>query len=450
MTTSQKPEFSCSQDQLRDLVTDALNQARTLGADAAEVDISEGMGLSVSVRLDEVETVEHHRDRDLGVTVLIGRQRGHASTSDFSREALATTVQKAVSLARYTASDPFAGLPEVESLARGPFGDLDLYHPWDLSLDAAITLARECEQVALSADPEITNSDGASVHTQQSQFAFGNSLGFLDGYAGTSHSISCSVIAGTDARMQRDYWYSAARQASDLESASSVGATAARRSLRRLDARKIKTRKAPVLFEAPLAGSLIGHLVHAASGGSLYRKSSFLEGALGKSLFPAQFNLREEPHLPKGFSSAWFDAEGVSTKARSVVQAGVLEGYFLGSYSARKLGLKSTGNAGGSHNLIVDPFGGSFEDLIKTMDTGLLVTELLGHGVNPVNGDYSRGAAGFWVEHGEIQYPVQEITIAGNLLDMYRQLVAVGNDVLIRGSRITGSILIGEMTIAGD
>lgn len=450
MTTVQKQQFSCSQSQLRGLVADALNQARALGADAAEVDVSEGMGLSVSVRLGEVETVEHHRDRDLGVTVLIGQQRGHASTSDFSPQALATTVEKAVSLARYTASDPFAGLPDQSELARPPFGDLDLYHPWDLSLDHAIDLACQCEQSAMDQDAQITNSDGATVHTQQSQFAFGNSLGFLDGYAGSSHSISCSVIAGTDAGMQRDYWYSAARVAGELESAASVGATAARRSVRRLDARKIKTRKAPVLFEAPLAGSLIGHLVGAASGGSLYRKSSFLLDALGKQLFPEQVNLREEPHLPKGFSSAWFDAEGVATQPRSVVKNGVLEGYFLGSYSARKLGMKSTGNAGGSHNLILEPFGGSFQDLVKTMDTGLLVTELLGHGVNPVNGDYSRGAAGFWVERGVIQYPVQEITIAGNLLDMYRQLVAVGNDVLVRGSRITGSILIGEMTIAGD
>jgi PmbA protein len=450
MTALQKQQFSCSQDQLRALVADALKQARTLGADAAEVDVSEGMGLSVSVRLGEVETVEHHHDRDLGVTVLIGQQRGHASTSDFSPQALTTTVEKAVSLARYTASDAYAGLPAMADLARPPFGNLDLYHPWDLSLDQAIDLTRQCEQAALDQDTQVTNSDGASVHTQQSQFAFGNSLGFLDGYAGSSHSISCSVIAGTEARMQRDYWYSAARAAADLEAPTQVGVIAAQRTVRRLDARKIKTCKAPVLFEASLAGSLLGHLVGAASGGSLYRKSSFLQDALGQSLFPPQVNLREEPHLPKGFSSAWFDAEGVATAPRSVVKGGVLEGYFLSTYSARKLGMKTTGNAGGSHNLILDPFGGSFEDLLKTMDTGLLVTELLGHGVNPVNGDYSRGAAGFWVEHGVIQYPVEEITIAGNLLHMYRQLVAVGNDVVVRGSRITGSILIGEMTIAGD
>ncbi|MDE1941742.1 MAG: metalloprotease PmbA [Betaproteobacteria bacterium] len=442
--------FSYSQEFLRALVKDALDHARRCGASAAEADASEGFGHSVTVRLDEVETIEYNRDKDIGITVFFGQQRGHASTSDFSPAALRDTVEKAISIARHTASDPFAGLADPALLAGPHLPDLDLYHPWALPVESAIDLALRCEAEALAADSRISNSEGATVYTQESQFAYGNSLGFLGGYAGSSHGISCSVIAGTDADMQRDYWYSTARDPGDLESAESVGRQAGVRTARRLKARKLKTCQAPVLFDATLASSLIGHFVGAVSGGALYRKSSFLPDSLGKPVFSSRVRLREEPHRVKGLASAPFDDDGVATRARDVVTDGVVQGYFLGSYSARKLGMTSTGNAGGNHNLVLDPFGGTFEDLLRQMGRGLLVTELLGHGVNGVTGDYSRGAAGFWVEGGVIQYPVQEITIAGNLKDMFRNLVAVGNDTVIRGSKITGSILVEGMTIAGD
>ncbi|MDE2343931.1 MAG: metalloprotease PmbA [Betaproteobacteria bacterium] len=442
--------FSYSQEFLRALVKDALDHARRCGASAAEADASEGFGHSVTVRLDEVETIEYNRDKDIGITVFFGQQRGHASTSDFSPTALRDTVEKAISIARHTASDPFAGLADPALLAGPDLPDLDLYHPWALPVESAIDMALRCEAAALAADSRISNSEGATVYTQESQFAYGNSLGFLGGYAGSSHGISCSVIAGTEAEMQRDYWYSTARAPGDLESAESVGRQAGVRTARRLKARKLKTCQAPVLFDATLASSLIGHFVGAVSGGSLYRKSSFLQDCLGKPVFSSRVRLREEPHRVKGLASAPFDDDGVATRARDVVTDGVVQGYFLGSYSARKLGMTSTGNAGGNHNLVLDPFGGGFDDLLRQMGRGLLVTELLGHGVNGVTGDYSRGAAGFWVEGGVIQYPVQEITIAGNLKDMFRNVVAVGNDTIIRGSKITGSILVEGMTIAGD
>ncbi|MDE2258855.1 MAG: metalloprotease PmbA [Betaproteobacteria bacterium] len=447
---SDNSRFSYSQEALRSLVRDALDHAHRCGASAAEVDVSEGFGHSVTVRLTEVETIEYNRDKDIGITVFFGQQRGHASTSDFSPGALRDTVEKASSIARYTASDPFAGLADPALLAGPDLPGLDLYYPWSLSVDDAIDMARRCEGRALDCDARITNSEGATVYTQESQFAYGNTLGFMGGYAGSSHGVSCSVIAGVEAGMQRDYWYTTARDPHDLESAEAVGQQAGMRTVRRLEARKIKTCHAPVLFEATLASGLIGHFVGAVSGGALYRKSSFLQDSLGQQVFAPRIHLREEPHRLKGFASAAFDDEGVATVARDVVAEGVVQGYFLGSYSARKLGMTSTGNAGGNHNLVLTPFGGGFDDLMRQMDRGLLVTELLGHGVNSVTGDYSRGAAGFWVEHGEIQYPVQEITIAGNLKDMFRNIVAVGNDIIIRGSKITGSILVGDMTIAGD
>ncbi len=450
---SQVPDnsrFSYSQDYLRALVQDALDHARRNGASAAEADVSEGFGHSVTVRLDEVETIEYNRDKDIGITVLFGHQRGHASTSDFSPAALRDTVEKACSIARYTASDPFAGLADPALLAGPDLPDLDLYYPWPLSVDDAIAMAQRCEHAALQCDKRISNSEGATVYTQESQFAYGNSLGFMGGYAGSSHGISCSVIAGADSGMQRDYLYTTAHDPHDLQSVEAVGREAGMRTVRRLKARKLKTCHAPVLFEATMASSLIGHFVGAVSGGSLYRKSSFLPDSLGQQVFAAEIQLREDPHRLKGLASSAFDDDGVATRARDVVVDGVVQGYFLGSYSARKLGMASTGNAGGNHNLVLAPFGGGFEDLLRQMDRGLLVTELLGHGVNAVTGDYSRGAAGFWVEQGAIQYPVHEITIAGNLKDMFRNIVAVGNDVVIRGSKITGSILVGEMTIAGD
>ena len=450
---SQVPDnsrFSYSQDYLRSLVQDALDRARRNGASAAEADVSEGFGHSVTVRLDEVETIEYNRDKDIGITVMFGHQRGHASTSDFSPAALRDTVDKACSIARHTASDSFAGLADPALLAGPDLPDLDLYYPWPLSVDDAIGMARRCEQAALDCDARIANSEGATVYTQESQFAYGNSLGFMGGYPGSSHGISCSVIAGAESEMQRDYWYTTARDPRDLESVEKVGREAGMRTVRRLKARKLKTRHAPVLFEATLASSLIGHFVGAVSGGSLYRKSSFLPDSLGQQVFAPGIHLREAPHMPKGLASSAFDDDGVATKTRDVVVDGLVQGYFLGSYSARKLGMTSTGNAGGNHNLVLTPFGGGFEDLLRQMDRGLVVTELLGHGVNAVTGDYSRGAAGFWVEHGKIQYPVHEITIAGNLKEMFRNIVAVGNDIVVRGSKITGSILVGEMTIAGD
>lgn len=440
--------FSYSIETLSQITRDILSQAKLAGASACEAEVSQGFGQSVSVRRGEVETIEYNRDKGLGVTVYFGKQRGHASTSDLSAQAIKDTVAAAVSIARYTASDEYAGLADETLLAR-EIPDLGLYHPWELSVEQAIELAKTCEAAAFQVDKRIDNSEGASVSTQESLFMYGNSLGFLGGYPSSRHDISCAVIA-EDQGMQRDYWYSSRRAASDLESPEEVGRKAGERTVRRLAARKIKTTECPVLFEAPVASGLIGHLVGAISGSSLYRKSSFLLDSLGKPVFSPIIQIRELPHIPKGLASSPFDNEGVATHDRDLVRDGVLQGYFLGSYSARKLGMTSTGNAGGNHNLIVESSGQDFAGLLKMMGKGLVVTELLGHGINPVTGDYSRGAAGYWVENGEIQYPVEEITIAGNLKDMFRQIIAVGNDVLIQGSKQCGSVLIEKMTVAGD
>jgi PmbA protein len=440
--------FTYSIETLSQITRDILNQSKLAGATACEAEVSQGFGQNVSVRLGEVETIEYNRDKGLGVTVYFGKQRGHASTSDLSPQAIKDTVAAAVSIARYTASDEFAGLADESLLAR-QIPDLSLYHPWDLSVEQAIELAKTCEASAFAVDKRIDNSEGASVSTQESLFMYGNSLGFLAGYPSSRHDISCAVIA-EDQGMQRDYWYSSRRDAADLESTEAVGRKAGERTVRRLAARKIKTTECPVLFEAPVASGLIGHLVGAVSGSSLYRKSSFLLDGLGQPIFAPFVQIRELPHISKGLASSPFDNEGVATHARDLVKDGVLQGYFLGSYSARKLGMASTGNAGGNHNLIVESSGQDFAGLLKMMDKGLVVTELLGHGINPVTGDYSRGAAGYWVENGEIQYPVEEITIAGNLREMFKRIVAVGNDVLIQGSKQCGSVLIEKMTVAGD
>ncbi|CAB1370722.1 metalloprotease PmbA [Denitratisoma oestradiolicum] len=440
--------FSNSQESLRQLAQDALDYARTQGASACEVDVSEGFGQSVSVRRQEVETIEYNRDKGIGVTVYQGQRRGHASTSDFSREALHSTVEAALSIARFTAADDCAGLPDEKLLAR-QWRDLDLYHPWRLTVEEAIDIALRCEQAAFDVSPLVKNSEGASVSVQQSHFVSANSLGFMGGYASSRHYIACSVIAGEGDDMQRDDWYSGHRVPGALAAPEAIGDYAARRALARLGARKLKTRKAPVLFEAPLAASLIGNFTHAVSGGSLYRKSSFLLDSLGQQVFPDFMQILERPHIPRGQASCPFDDEGVATRDRDLVRDGVLQGYILSSYTARKLGMETTGNAGGAHNLII-PGSVDFLGLIKQMGTGLLVTELLGHGVNYVTGDYSRGAAGYWVENGKIAYPVHEITIAGNLKDMLRGIVAVGNDVLLRGSKQVGSILLDSMTIAGN
>ena len=441
--------FSYSIEQLKELTQDILNQARAAGATACEAEVNQGFGQNVTVRLNQVETIEYNRDKGLGVTCYFGQKRGHASTSDMSPQAVRDTVAKALTIAKYTAEDPFAGLPEPDVLAR-EIPDLDLHHPWDLPVEQAIELAQACEAAALAVDPRINNSEGGSVSTQESLFVYGNSLGFLAGYPTSRHGISCAVIAESESGMQRDYWYTTARAASALQSAEAVGRITGERTLRRLDARKLKTTQAPVIFEAPIAAGLLGSFVSAVSGGSLYRKTSFLLDSLGQQLFSPFIQIVERPHVKQGLGSAPFDNEGVVTRDRAVIKDGVLQGYFLSSYSARKLGLRTTGNAGGNHNLIIETSDLDFAALLKKMDTGLVVTELLGQGVNPITGDYSRGAAGFWVEHGEIQYPVEEITIAGNLKDMFKHIVAVGNDVVVHGSRQTGSILIEQMTIAGD
>jgi len=442
-------EFSHSIDQLRQIAHDVLEHAKSKGASAAETEVSEAFGQSVTVRQGAVETIEYNRDKGVGVTVYLDQRRGHASTSDFTPKAVRETVEAALSIARFTASDDAAGLADAALLARET-ADLDLYHPWSLLVENAIELARECEAAALAVDPRITNSEGASVSTQQSHFAYGNTLGFLSGYPSSRQTVMCSVIAGEGDAMQRDDWYAQARAAEDLDDVRVVGRQAGERCVRRLGARRLATMQAPVLFEAPIASSLLGHFVGAVSGGSLYRKASFLLDSLGQTVFSPLVCIHDIPDLKRGLASSPFDDEGVATQRRDIVEQGVLRGYFLGSYSARKLSMVSTGNAGGNHNLLVDSTGEDFSALLKKMGRGLLVTELLGMGVNQVTGDYSRGAAGFWVEDGEIAYPVQEITIAGNLKDIFRGIAAIGTDVVVRGSRQCGSILVEDMTVAGE
>lgn len=441
--------FTYSQDELRGIVESVLALARTHGASEAEADVSEGYGQSVTVRRGEVETIEYNRDKGLSVTVYVGRQRGSASSSDLTAKAIGDTVRAALSIARFTAPDEAAGLAEPDLIAR-EIRDLDLFHPWALSVEDAIAMARECEAAAFRLDPRIVNSEGATVSCQQSQFYAGNSAGFLGGYPTSRHYISCAVIAGENGEMQRDDWYSWERSSATLARPEAIGDYAGRRALARLRSRRIGTREARVLFEAPLATGLLQTFVAAASGGNLYRKSSFLLDSLGQRVFAPIVNLREDPHLLRGMASSYFDDDGVATRARDVVRDGVLEGYFLGVYSARKLGMRSTGNGGGAHNLILAPGPLDLEGMLRELGTGLFVTELMGQGINMVTGDYSRGAAGFWVEGGEIRYPVEEITIAGNLRDMFRNVASIGNDLLRRGAYTSGSILIDGMTIAGS
>jgi PmbA protein len=427
-----------------------LQLAKDAGASAAEAEVSLGFGQNVSVRMNETETIEYNRDKGVSVSVYFGQQRGHASTSDLSPQALYDTVSAACNIARYTAKDEFCGLADANLMAK-KIPDLDLHHPWVLNVDQAIDLAKVCESEARGVDARITNSEGAAVSTYEGMFAYANSHGFNGGYATSRHSLSCSVIAddGQD-NMQRDYWYSTARDAKDLETAEYVGRLAGERTVRRLGGQRIKTAQVPVMFDASISAGLISHLISAISGGSLYRKSSFLLDSLGTQVMSPHITIEEQPHLLKGLSSSPFDNEGVATYPRTLVKDGILEGYVLSSYSARKLGMTTTANAGGNHNLIVSHGDLDFNGMLKTMGTGLLVTELLGHGVNMVTGDYSRGAAGFWVENGVIVHPVEEITIAGNLREMFKQIVAVGSDVLIQGSKQVGSVLIENMTVAGD
>ncbi|WPL18117.1 peptidase PmbA [Thiorhodovibrio winogradskyi] len=434
---------------LRQTLEDLLAEAKRGGASAAEAVVTNSNGFEVSARLGEVETVEHTRDRGLGITLYFGHRTGSASTSDFSSEAVRDAVQRACNLARHTQEDPCASLAAAELMAKEVL-DLDLNHPWALSVDEATSLAIACEDAARAADSRIVNSDGASLSTHSGLKIYGNSHGFIGGYPSTRHGISCAVLARQDESMQRDYWWSSARAADDLQAAVEVGREAALRTVARLGGRRLGTRKAPVLFRADLAASLLRTMASAISGGNLYRKSSFLLDQLGERIFPPWVEIFEQPHLPRGLASAPFDGDGLATQAKHFVTGGELKSYVLDHYSACRLGLASTANAGGPRNLAITMGDRDRDAMLRELGTGLFVTELMGQGVNMVTGDYSRGASGFWVEHGEIQHPVEEVTIAGNLKTMFQHLVAVGKDCDYPGSTRTGSWLIERMTIAGD
>lgn len=436
-------------DALSELSQRLLDRARACGATQAEVSCSEESGLSVNVRMGEVETVESTRDRGISVTVYFGKRKGSASTADLREESLDSTVEQACAIARHTEDDDAAGLADRELMATD-LREFDSWHPWMIDADRAIDLALASEQAGRESDPRIENSDGASVGTGESISVYANSHGFVGRERSTQHSLSCALIAGRGDAMQRDGWYTIGLSADDLEAAATVGRKAAERAASRLEPRQIATGEYPVLFAAEMARSLIGHLLGAVSGGALYRRASFLVDSAGKQLFPSWFAVDELPFLPRGFRSASFDAEGVATREAPLVKGGVLQRYILGSYSARKLGLHTTANAGGVHNLQVEANAGDLESMLRGMGRGLLVTELMGQGVNNVTGDYSRGAAGFWVENGQLQYPVDGITIAGNLKSMFTAIEAVGSDVDPRSHVRTGSILVGRMTVAGD
>jgi len=437
------------QSELEEMVGKLLDSAKQQGATAAEAVVSRDSGFGVSVRMGEVETVERTQDNALGLTVYFGQRKGTASTSDFSHQAIEETVKAACNFARYTSEDECSGLADAELMATD-VPDLDLYHPWDIEIDDAIAIALRCEDTARATDPRITNSEGADVNSHSGLHVYGNSHGFVGGYPTSRHSLSCSVLSQQGDSMERDYWYTSARCSDDLEAAEAVGKRAAERALARLGGRSLSTRQSPIIFHANIASSLLGSFLGAIRGSSLYRQASFLLDHLGKPIFPEFVHIHEEPLLLRGAASAAFDNEGVATYAKDLVTDGVLSSYLLGSYSARKLGMQTTANAGGIHNLRIDSGDLDYAGLLKEMDRGLLVTEMMGQGSNPVTGDYSRGASGFWVENGEIQYPVHEITIAGNLKQMYQDLLAIGSDIDHRGSIQTGSWLIREMTIAGE
>ena len=452
--------FAYTQQRFRELVDSALSHARKLGASDAVAEVSEGVGLSVSVRKGETENVERNRDKSMSITVYVGQRRGNASTSDFSRAALEQTVKAAHDIARFTAEDPAAGLPDAQDLATGAVvaRDLDLFHPWSVDAEQAIALSLRCEAAALGVDKRITNSEGAGVSAQQSHFYSANTRGFGAGYASSRHSLSVAPIASLPKKggddMQRDAWYSSMRSPDELAAPEAVGRYAAERALSRLGSRKIKTCEVPVLYESSLAAGLLGAYVQATSGGALYRKSTFLMDSLGTRVLPDHIDVHEDPHVLRGKGSAPFDDEGVATRAAQVVDAGVVLSYFLSTYSARKLGMRTTGHAGGAHNLVLSSRrtmpGDDLDAMLRKLGRGLFVIELMGQGVNYVTGDYSRGAAGFWVEGGKIAYPVHEITIAGNLREMLLDIVAVGSDAYTSGSRTIGSVLIEKMKIAGD
>ncbi|GLR26389.1 MULTISPECIES: metalloprotease PmbA [Limnobacter] len=448
--------FSFKSETFQELTEYALKKAKALGASDAAVDISESVGQSVSVRMGEVETIEQTRDKGLSVSVFVGQSRGNASSSDFSLQAIDSTIQAALDIAKYTAADEHAGLPDEETLSKR-HRDLDLYHPWKLSTAKAVEKALAMEDAAFSVSKQIRNSDGANVSSEEGHFFAANSRGFRGGYPYSRHSLSVSPIAqakkSKDSPMQRDYWYAVERNAKDLAKPQAIGEYAAKRALARLGSKKIKTGKFPVIFEAPIASSLIGNYIGAVSGTALYRRTSFLLDSMGKQVWSKHISIEEDPFIPGGHGSSPFDEEGVKVKARTVVKNGRVNGYFLSTYSARKLGQKSTGNAGGTHNILLkssNTIPGGLDALLQKMGTGLLVTEMMGQGVNPVTGDYSRGAFGYWVENGLIVHPVEEITIAGNLLDMLANIVAVGDDAIWRGSRYCGSLLVESMTVASE
>lgn len=450
---SSSPYFAHSAEQLAALADEILTLAKKAGASDAEVELSESQGQNVSVRMQELESVEYMREKSLALSVYFGKRKGSASTGDFSKDALKNTVNAACDIARFTAEDDCAGLADAEELADAELAhknDLDLFHPWDLEVSQLIDLAKEIEDAGLSLDEKISNSEGAGVSLGLAQFHYANSRGFAGGGQSSRHSLSASLVAEDASGMQRDYWYAQARAAEDLPSARCIGEKAGERALRRLNARRLSTCQAPVLFAPNLSAGLLGHFIHAVSGGSLYRESSFLLNSLDQKIFADCVQIREDPFIKRALASAYFDNNGVKTQKRQIVENGVLKSYFLSAYSARKLGLKNTGNAGGVHNLLLQSTGESFAELLQKMQRGLFVTELLGQGVNAITGDYSRGAAGFWVEDGAIAFPVEEITIASNLKTMFLNIAAIGNDIEVHGSRQTGSILIQEMMIAGE
>ncbi len=454
--SSADPGFAFAREQFQQIIEDTLTVARAMGASDAGAEVSEGVGLSVSVRKGEIENVERNRDKSVGVTVYLGRRRGNASTSDFSRRAIDETVRAAYDIARFTAEDPAAGLPEAEDLATDQEAalDLDLFHPWPIDAEEAARLARRCEDAAFATDRRISNSEGAATSAQQAHFWAGNSRGFRGGYASSRHGISVSVIAGKGAEMQRDGWYTSMRDPMALAAPEAVGRYGAERALARLHGRKIATAEVPVLFESTLAAGILGAFVQATSGGALYRRASFLLDSLGKPVLAPHVDLDEDPHQPKGKASAAFDDEGVRTRRRRVVDAGVVQGYFLSTYSARKLGMRTTGHAGGSHNLRLTSrltrAGDHLDEMLRKLGRGLFVTDLMGQGVNYVTGDYSRGAAGYWVEGGRIAHPVHEVTIAGRLPEMFQRIVALGADEYTSGGKTVGSMLIERMMVAGS
>ncbi len=434
---------------LQEQVEQILAEAKRQGASACEVAVSLEQGLSTSVRQREVETVEFNRDQGFGITLYVGQRKGSASTSASGSEAIRETVAAALAIAKHTSEDESSGLADKALMAKD-LKDFDLFHAWDITPEQAIEQALICEAAAFDADTRIKNADGTTLSTHQGCRVYGNSHGFIGGYASTRHSLSCVMIAEANGQMQRDYWYDVNRQGDLLADPVSIGQRAAQRAASRLGARPVPTCEVPVLFSAELAGGLFGSFLGAISGGNLYRKSSFLEGAIGQKLFPEWLTIDERPHLMRAMGSTSFDGDGLATYAKPFVEKGELVSYILGTYSGRKLGLPSTANSGGVHNLFVTHGNEDQAALLRRMGRGLLVTELMGHGLNMVTGDYSRGAAGFWVENGEIQFAVQEVTIAGNMRDMFKQIVAVGNDLELRSNIRTGSVLIERMTVAGS